>query len=141
LPPKPAKKLYEDADECGDVSHNTTDHETTTTATARAAKLNDAHQRASGTELEDAYTTYYHLAPPPANEVLPCCTGYHDDYTLPAGLPPEAPRDPDDKDEAVQCPRHPTNRLAGPCDLTAGEFVIRRTNQCRSAARTHKSMC
>jgi hypothetical protein len=47
LPPKPAKKLYEDADECGDVSHNTTDHEITTTATARAAKLNDTHQQAS----------------------------------------------------------------------------------------------
>jgi hypothetical protein len=26
LPPEPAKKLYEDAEECGDVSHNITDH-------------------------------------------------------------------------------------------------------------------
>jgi hypothetical protein len=59
-PPKNCTRIQ--SDECGDVSHNITDHETTTTATARAAQLNDTHQQASSTELDDFYTTYYHLS-------------------------------------------------------------------------------
>jgi hypothetical protein len=118
------------------VTTSPTMNEPTTTATARVAVLNDTHQQASSTELEDFYTTYYHLAPPPVNEVLPCCTGYHDYYALPVSPPHEAPGDPDDKEEAVQYPRDTTNRLAGSYDLTAGEFMIRRTNQCRSATPT-----
>jgi hypothetical protein len=51
----PAKGLHDDAEECGDVSHNITDHEPTTTAADRAVVLNDAHQQASSTELEDFY--------------------------------------------------------------------------------------
>jgi hypothetical protein len=75
-------------EECGDVSHNTTDHEPTTTAAATSAALDDTHQQASNIELEarrlqHIYTTYYHLSLPPENDVLPCCTGYHGYYTRP----------------------------------------------------------
>ena len=50
------------------VTTSPTMNEPTTTATARVAVLNDTHQQASSTELEDFYTTYYHLAPPTAGK-------------------------------------------------------------------------
>jgi hypothetical protein len=41
--------------------------------------------------------------------VFPCCIGYQDHYSLPAGLLPTAPRHPDDKEEEAYGRRHPAN--------------------------------
>jgi hypothetical protein len=64
-PPEPAKELHEDAEECGDVSHDITDHVHTTTSTASPAAPNNPHLMTSATELEDVYTTHHQLGLPP----------------------------------------------------------------------------
>ena len=69
-------------------STNDTDQGAATTATAREATRSDTRLQARSTERvdlyaterEDLYTSYVHLALPPADDVLPCCTGYHDHY-------------------------------------------------------------
>jgi hypothetical protein len=50
-----------------------------------------------------------------------------------------APGDYDDRYEMVQYLRDTLDRLAGPYDLSAGEFVIVRTGQYYSAARTKEA--
>jgi hypothetical protein len=87
--------LYDQGIRQGGVT-NDTDQAAATTATAREATRIDTHLQASSTEREDFYTTYGHLALPPADEVLPCCTGYEGHYSFPAGLLPTVPRNPDD---------------------------------------------
>jgi hypothetical protein len=58
--------------------------------------------------------------------------------TLTTAPPPDAPGDYDGRYEMVQHLRDTPNRLAGPYDLTAGEFMIVRTGQFYSAWRARK---
>jgi hypothetical protein len=69
-------------------STNDTDQGVATTATAREEIRSDTRLQARSTERVDLYateregiyTTYGHLALPPADDVLPCCTGYQGHY-------------------------------------------------------------